>query len=93
MSALADGQLPLEAARWLVSSDCRCSWKRTDGWAYGDGREALLTAAVRVVARKGIRHLTYRALARQAGVTHGLVTYHFGSRDALIRAALQCTAR
>jgi TetR/AcrR family transcriptional regulator, regulator of biofilm formation and stress response len=57
--------------------------------AYGEGREALLAAAVRVVATKGLRHLTYRAVAQEAGVTHGLVTHHFGSRDALIQSALQ----
>jgi AcrR family transcriptional regulator len=59
--------------------------------AYGEGREALLAAAVRVVATKGLRHLTYRAVAQEAGVTHGLVTHHFGSRDALIESALQYT--
>ncbi|MFJ3669413.1 TetR/AcrR family transcriptional regulator [Streptomyces sp. NPDC090106] len=55
---------------------------------YGAGREALLDAAVRVVARGGLRRLTYRAVAEEAGVTHGLVVHHFGSRDALIEEAL-----
>lgn len=54
---------------------------------YGEGREALLEAAVRVVARGGLRKLTYRAVAQEAGVTHGLVVHHFGSRDALIEEA------
>jgi AcrR family transcriptional regulator len=60
---------------------------------YGAGREALLNAAVRVVARRGLRHLTYRAVAEEAGVTHGLVVHHFGSRDALIEEALAHTVR
>ncbi|GGO90153.1 TetR/AcrR family transcriptional regulator [Wenjunlia tyrosinilytica] len=60
---------------------------------YGEGREALLTAAVRVVARRGLRHLTYRAVAQEAGVTHGLVVHHFGSRDALIEEALAHAVR
>ncbi|MGW2339199.1 TetR/AcrR family transcriptional regulator [Streptomyces sp. NPDC001661] len=64
--------------------------KRVD---YGTGREALLGAAVRVVARGGLRKLTYRAVAEEAGVTHGLVVHHFGSRDALIAAALEHTVR
>ncbi|MFE9642847.1 TetR/AcrR family transcriptional regulator [Streptomyces sp. NPDC006365] len=55
---------------------------------YGEGREALLNAAVRVVARGGLRKLTYRAVAQEAGTTHGLVVHHFGSRDALIEEAL-----
>ncbi|MER5453045.1 TetR family transcriptional regulator [Streptomyces sp. NPDC002766] len=55
---------------------------------YGTGRTALLDAAVRVVARGGLRKLTYRAVAEEAGVTHGLVVHHFGSRDALIEEAV-----
>ena len=55
---------------------------------YGTGRVALLDAAVRVVARGGLRKLTYRAVAEEAGVTHGLVVHHFGSRDALIENAV-----
>ncbi|KUO09951.1 TetR/AcrR family transcriptional regulator [Streptomyces sp. DSM 15324] len=60
---------------------------------YGEGREALLHAAVRVVARGGLRRLTYRAVAEEAGVTHGLVVHHFGSRDALIEETLAHTIR
>src|SRR5688500_9316075 len=60
---------------------------------YGEGRDALLGAAIRVVARRGLRHLTYRAVAEEAGVTHGLVAHHFGSRDALIEEALAYAVR
>jgi len=56
---------------------------------YGEGREALLRAAIRVVATGGLRQLTYRAVAAEAGVTHGLVAHHFGSRDALLVEALK----
>jgi len=56
---------------------------------YGEGRDALLRAVVTVVARGGLRELTYRAVAEEAGVTHGLVRHHFGSRDALIVAATE----
>ena len=59
------------------------------GPGYGEGREALLRAVVTVVARGGLRALTYRAVADEAGVTHGLVRHHFGSRDALIVAATE----
>ena len=55
---------------------------------YGKGRSALLEAAIHVTARKGLRGLTYRSVADEAGVTHGLVAHHFGSRDALIEEAL-----
>lgn len=53
------------------------------------GRHALLEAAIRVGAGRGLRHLTYRAVAAEAGVAHGLVAHHFGTRDALLEAALR----
>ena len=56
---------------------------------YGEGRQALLDAAVRVVAERGLRGLTFRAVAAEAGVTQGLVTHHFGNRQTLIREALR----
>lgn len=55
---------------------------------YGEGRAALLDAAIRVVAGRGLRGLTIRSVAAEAGVTHGLVRHHFGSRDALVEATL-----
>ena len=60
---------------------------------YREGREALLDATVRVVARHGLRGLTYRRVAREAGTTHGLVSYHFKSRDALIHEAVVRASR
>ncbi len=62
---------------------------QSSGPGYGEGRDALLRAVVTVVARGGLRALTYRAVAEEAGVTHGLVRHHFGSRDALIVAATE----
>lgn len=59
---------------------------------YGEGRQALLEAAIRVTAVKGLRGLTYRSVAEEAGVTHGLVAHHFGSRDVLIEEALNFAA-
>lgn len=53
------------------------------------GYWALLRAVPRVVARVGLRGLTYRAVAKDAGVTYGLISYYFGSRDTLIEAATQ----
>ncbi len=55
---------------------------------YGEGRDALIEAAIRVVANEGLRGLTIRSVAAEAGVTHGLVRHHFGSRDALVEATL-----
>lgn len=73
----------------MAADDDRLPAAGTARPAYGEGREALLRAAVRVVSRTGLRNLTYRAVAREAGVTHGLVAHHFGSRDALVEEALR----
>lgn len=59
---------------------------------YGTGKEALIRAAVSVVAAKGLRGLTYRSVAECAGVNNTLVAHHFGSREALISAALDWAA-
>src|SRR3712207_5466329 len=59
---------------------------------HGQGREALLRATVHVVAREGLRGLTYRAVAEEAGVANTLVAHHFGTRDALLQAALEWAA-
>lgn len=56
---------------------------------YGEGKEALLRATVRVVARKGLRGLTFRAVASDAGVNNTLIAHHFGSRDNLLASALE----
>lgn len=51
-------------------------------------RDGLLQAAIRVVSQGGLRAMTYRAVAAEAGVSHGLVRHHFGSRDRLLVEAL-----
>ena len=50
----------------------------------GEVRRAILEAGVTVVARHGFDGLTYRAVAQQAGTTHGAVGYHFKTREKLI---------
>ncbi|GAA1957183.1 TetR/AcrR family transcriptional regulator [Amycolatopsis minnesotensis] len=51
-------------------------------------KRALQRATVEVVARDGIRGLTYRAVAHAAGVTTGAVQHHFSSIDDLLRSSL-----
>jgi AcrR family transcriptional regulator len=57
-----------------------------------EGYWALLRAVPRTVAKVGFRGLTYRALADEAGVTYGLISYHFGTREALIEDAAKLAA-
>jgi AcrR family transcriptional regulator len=53
------------------------------------GRERLLDAAVRLIAREGIDNVRIARIAAEAGVSAGLVHYHFDSRDALLEEAIE----
>jgi AcrR family transcriptional regulator len=61
--------------------------------AYGAGKDLLIEAAITVVAERGLRGLTYRAVGEEAGVNNTLVAHHFGNRDALLAAALESSTR
>lgn len=51
-------------------------------------RQALIDAARRHLDAGDLTHVSSRDLAREVGVSHTLVNYHFGSRDALIALAI-----
>jgi AcrR family transcriptional regulator len=57
--------------------------------AAAEGRERLLDAAVRLIAREGIDNVRIARIATEAGVSAGLVHYHFASRDALLEEAIE----
>ncbi|HEX5724978.1 MAG TPA: TetR/AcrR family transcriptional regulator, partial [Longimicrobiaceae bacterium] len=48
-----------------------------------------MAAAYAVAARTGIDGLTVRAVAERAGLSHGLVHFHFESRNRLVGALLE----
>lgn len=52
-------------------------------------RDAILDAAVREFAARGLSGARMDALARDAGVAKGLVFHHFGSKEGLWKAALE----
>ena len=54
----------------------------------GEGRDALCEALARIVARDGLDGVTFRSVAAEAGVTHGLASYHFKNRETMIVEAL-----
>jgi len=57
--------------------------------ARGDAtRQAILEATVALIGEVGWAGVTTRAVARRAGVTQGVIHYHFRSKDALLRAAV-----
>ncbi|MGW7404078.1 TetR/AcrR family transcriptional regulator [Streptomyces sp. NPDC054833] len=51
-------------------------------------REAILEAARAAFAERGYARATIREIAGRAGVTHGLVMRHFGSKEQLFLAAV-----
>lgn len=51
--------------------------KKKNTYHHGDLREALLAAAEKILRRKGLAALTLRAIAREAGVSHGAPAHHF----------------
>jgi AcrR family transcriptional regulator len=50
---------------------------------------AILEAAARLIARRGVRGLRMEELATEAGVSGGLVYYHFTDRATLLRRTLE----
>ncbi|MFI1399735.1 TetR/AcrR family transcriptional regulator [Streptomyces sp. NPDC020681] len=52
-------------------------------------RQRIIDAAIRVVGRSGIAGLSHRTVAAEADVPLGSTTYHFGSLDELLVAALR----
>ena len=52
-------------------------------------RTRILDAAVKLIAREGIHDVRVARIAIEAGVSASLLHYHFDSRDALLREALE----
>ena len=52
-------------------------------------KDRLLDAAIQIAGREGLSAVTYRAVAARAGVTHGLVRHHFGTREQLLNEAFR----
>src|SRR5215470_7491445 len=54
-----------------------------------DRREQIIDAAMRVFAQKGYGNATNKDIAREAGITPGLIYYYFESKEALLYALLE----
>lgn len=64
--------------------------KRTDGLST---REAILDATFRRVASDGYAQLNIREIAREAGVNHALINYHFRNKQQLVLEVLDYVNR
>ncbi len=52
-------------------------------------RDALILAALAMMAKGGAQSMTVRAIAEEAGTTPGLIRHYFGTKDDLIRCAFE----
>lgn len=54
-----------------------------------DRREQILDAAMHVFVEKGFARATNKDVAREAGITPGLIYYYFENKEALLQAVLE----
>jgi AcrR family transcriptional regulator len=54
-----------------------------------EARQRLIHAAITLLAERGYTGTTLAEIGREAGLSRGLVTHHFGTKDACILAAVQ----
>jgi DNA-binding transcriptional regulator YbjK len=52
-------------------------------------RREILEATLRVIGESGVKGVTHRAVAQEAGVALASTTYYFDSKDALVQEALE----
>ena len=71
----------------------RASPRRRADAGPADTRARILEAAFRRLAREGYAALSVREIARDAGVNHALINYHFRSKDQLVIEVLDSANR
>jgi len=59
----------------------------------GDTKARILDAAFRRLAREGYGALSMREIAKDAGINHALINYHFQTKDQLVIAVLDAANR
>ena len=52
-------------------------------------KDEVMRVATKLVARKGWQNTTLADIAREAGVSLGVITYHFSSKDEIIRGVME----
>jgi AcrR family transcriptional regulator len=71
-------------AREAPANGRRTQQERTD-----ESKAKLIAAAMELIGENGYRGTTLADIGRRAGVSRGLVTYHFGTKEACIREMLE----
>src|SRR6266478_2816119 len=54
-----------------------------------DRREQIINAAIQVFAQKGFSKATNKDIAREAGITPGLIYYYFESKEDLLKMIIE----
>ena len=72
------------AAKAVVPKRSAAGPVRQQPYHHGDLHQALLATAESILERDGIKGLTLRAVAREAGVSHAAPTHHFGDLARLL---------
>ena len=54
-------------------------------------RAQIVEAASRVIARKGFHHATLSEVEAEAGISRGMMTYHFPTKDTMIQGVFDAT--
>ena len=65
--------------------------RRTQAQRREQAEAALLTAAAELVVEGGVRSVTLAAVGERAGYSRGIVTHHFGSKQALLDTLARTT--
>ena len=60
------------------------SERRSQAERRSQSEDALLEAAAEMIAERGVQGATLASIGGRAGVSRGLPTHHFGSKDALV---------
>jgi len=73
----------------IVSINVKPMTTQRDTYHHGDLRQALIEAAIELVAQKDITSLSLREIARRVGVSHAAPYRHFADKDALLAAVAE----
>ena len=61
---------------------------KNDGAGAAARRQQIVSAAIVIIADLGYSGATFTNIAAQAGISPGLINYHFGSKDELLSAVM-----
>lgn len=67
----------------------RAPRRRTQQERSAESRDRLIEATIRLLAERGYAGTSLAEIGRASGLSRGLVTHHFGSKEACVRAVIK----